>query len=122
MFFGYNPSGLPTKLAVSCFLHLQDLSISVPCPPSNASICTNKLTQLSPNSPKRHLRNQQNKLCYDNLDPESLYPWRPDSTYLVSRSLLYLKFLLSAQLRLFPVFNCSFPLSPYSWSFAHLRS
>ncbi|MED6259505.1 hypothetical protein ATANTOWER_024143, partial [Ataeniobius toweri] len=61
----------------------QDLSISVPCPPSNASICTNELTQLSPSSPKKHLRNQQNKLCYDNLDPESLYPWRPDRNYLL---------------------------------------
>ncbi|MED6242967.1 hypothetical protein ATANTOWER_012805 [Ataeniobius toweri] len=62
------------------FLHLQDLS--VPCPPSNASISTNELTQSSPSSPKKHLRNQQNKLCYDNLDTESLHPWRPDRTHL----------------------------------------
>ncbi|MEQ2281335.1 hypothetical protein AMECASPLE_029154 [Ameca splendens] len=98
-------------MAVSCFLHLQDLSVSVPCPPSNASICTNELTQLSPSSPKKHLRNQQNKLCYDNLDPESLYHWRPDHTYLVSRSLLYLEFLSFAQLRLYPVFTSSLPLT-----------
>ncbi|KAK5617562.1 hypothetical protein CRENBAI_003813 [Crenichthys baileyi] len=58
-------------------------SISRTCPPSNVSISTNELTQSSPSSPKKHLRNQQNKLCYNNLDPESLYPWRPDHTYLL---------------------------------------
>ncbi|MEQ2303271.1 hypothetical protein AMECASPLE_015057 [Ameca splendens] len=62
---------------------IRDLSLSVPCPPSNASISTNELTQSSPCSPKKHLRNQQNKLCYDNLDPESLYPWQPDRTHLL---------------------------------------
>ncbi|MED6240631.1 hypothetical protein ATANTOWER_024630, partial [Ataeniobius toweri] len=30
-----------------------------------------------------HLRDHLNKLCFDNLDPESLYTWRPDHTYLL---------------------------------------
>ncbi|MEQ2221630.1 hypothetical protein ILYODFUR_017734 [Ilyodon furcidens] len=37
-----------------------DLSLSVPCPPSNASISTNELIQSSPSSPKKHLRNRTN--------------------------------------------------------------
>ncbi|MED6234222.1 hypothetical protein ATANTOWER_024846 [Ataeniobius toweri] len=43
----------------------------------------NELTQISPSSPKPHLSNHLNKLCCDNLDPESLYPWRPDRTNLM---------------------------------------
>ncbi|MED6241376.1 hypothetical protein ATANTOWER_012052 [Ataeniobius toweri] len=71
------PECLPsvTKLAISCFLHLLDQGISVPCPPSNASICTTNLLQISPGSHKQHLRNHLNKLCFDNLDPKSLYSW-----------------------------------------------
>ncbi|MEQ2253106.1 hypothetical protein ILYODFUR_028758 [Ilyodon furcidens] len=57
--------------------------LSVPCPPSNASISTDELTQSSPSSTKKHLRNQQNKFCYDYSDPKSLYPWRRDRTHLL---------------------------------------
>ncbi|MEQ2310677.1 hypothetical protein AMECASPLE_011532, partial [Ameca splendens] len=38
---------------------------------------------LGDSSPKKQLRNQHNKLCYDNLDPKSLYPLRHDHTYLL---------------------------------------
>ncbi|MEQ2297345.1 hypothetical protein AMECASPLE_033820, partial [Ameca splendens] len=72
------------KLAVSCFLRLLDQGISVPCPPSNASICTLNLLLLSPSSLKQHQRNHLNKLCFENLDPESLYPWRPDYIHLLA--------------------------------------
>ncbi|MEQ2236400.1 hypothetical protein ILYODFUR_012396 [Ilyodon furcidens] len=72
------------KLAVSCFLRLLDQGISAPCPPSNASICTLNLLLLSPSSLKQHQRNHLNKLCFENLDPESLYPWRPDDIHLLA--------------------------------------
>ncbi|MEQ2241805.1 hypothetical protein ILYODFUR_029120, partial [Ilyodon furcidens] len=29
---------------------------------------------------KQHQRNHLNHFCFDNLDSESLYPWRPDRT------------------------------------------
>ncbi|MEQ2303977.1 hypothetical protein AMECASPLE_022302 [Ameca splendens] len=32
---------------------------------------------------KRHQRNHLNNFCFDNLDSESLYPWRPDRTHLL---------------------------------------
>ncbi|MEQ2221303.1 hypothetical protein ILYODFUR_014398, partial [Ilyodon furcidens] len=45
-----------TKLAVSCFLRFLDLAISVPCPPSNTSICTlnsPEITKLTQRAPKK---------------------------------------------------------------------
>ncbi|MED6237479.1 hypothetical protein ATANTOWER_025841, partial [Ataeniobius toweri] len=38
---------------------------------------------LGDSSLEQHLRNHLNKLSFDNLDPESLYPWRPDRSYLL---------------------------------------
>ncbi|MEQ2248828.1 hypothetical protein ILYODFUR_023050 [Ilyodon furcidens] len=67
----------------SCFLRFLDEDISVPCPPSNASICTLNSLLKSPSSLEQHLRNHLNKLSFNNLDPESLYPWRPDRSYLL---------------------------------------
>ncbi|MEQ2286059.1 hypothetical protein AMECASPLE_038283, partial [Ameca splendens] len=32
---------------------------------------------------KQHQRNHLNNFCFDNLDSESLYPWRPDRTHLL---------------------------------------
>ncbi|MEQ2309859.1 hypothetical protein AMECASPLE_002786 [Ameca splendens] len=64
-----------------CFLRLQDQELSVPCPPSNASISTKELTLSSLSSSKKQLRNQLNKLNQDNSDPKSLYPWQPDHSH-----------------------------------------
>ncbi|MEQ2256922.1 hypothetical protein ILYODFUR_029028 [Ilyodon furcidens] len=58
--------------------------MSLPCPPSNASICTLDLLLVSPSSLKQHQRNHLNKPCFVNLDPKSLYPWRSDCTYLLA--------------------------------------
>ncbi|MEQ2316923.1 hypothetical protein AMECASPLE_037406, partial [Ameca splendens] len=67
-----------TKLAVSCILRFPDRGISEPCPPSNVSICTLNSLLKSPSSLEQHLRKHLNKFSFDNLDSESLYPWRPD--------------------------------------------
>ncbi|MED6258633.1 hypothetical protein ATANTOWER_009965 [Ataeniobius toweri] len=58
-------------------------TLSIPCPPSNVSICILDNYMVFPVSPKQHQRKQQNELCSVSRDPESLNPWRPDCIYLL---------------------------------------
>ncbi|MEQ2226154.1 hypothetical protein ILYODFUR_024607 [Ilyodon furcidens] len=50
---------------------------------SNAIICTLNSLLKSPSLLEQHLRKHLNKFSFDNLDSESLYPWRPDHTHLL---------------------------------------
>ncbi|MED6260129.1 hypothetical protein ATANTOWER_003473 [Ataeniobius toweri] len=71
-------SGSSTKLAVSSKLHLLDQELSVTCPPSTASISTRKQPHLSPSTIESQPSDQLSRLDFNNPNPESLYPWRPD--------------------------------------------
>ncbi|MEQ2284533.1 hypothetical protein AMECASPLE_022660, partial [Ameca splendens] len=65
-------------LAGSCYLRLLDQAVSVPCPPSNVSICTPNSFLFAPSSHRTAPKEPST-----NLDPECLFPWRPDHTYLL---------------------------------------
>ncbi|MED6275787.1 hypothetical protein CHARACLAT_030005 [Characodon lateralis] len=68
-------------MAVSCSRRLLDQAVSVTCPPSNVSICTTN-SFLSALSSRRTAPKKLTDSPSLNLDPESLYPWRPDHSYL----------------------------------------
>ncbi|MED6248533.1 hypothetical protein ATANTOWER_001667 [Ataeniobius toweri] len=70
------------KLAVSCSRRLLDQAVSVTCPPSNVSICTPNLFLSTPSSHRTAPKRPSTDSPSLNLDPESLYPWRPDHSYL----------------------------------------
>ncbi|MEQ2289798.1 hypothetical protein AMECASPLE_036970 [Ameca splendens] len=70
------------KLAVSCSHRLLDQAISVTCPPSNVSICTPNSFLSAPSSHRTAPKKPSTDSPSLNLDPESLYPWRPDRSYL----------------------------------------
>ncbi|MEQ2308149.1 hypothetical protein AMECASPLE_025172 [Ameca splendens] len=66
------------KLAVSCSSRLLDQAVSVTCPPSNVSICTPNSFLSAPSSHCTAPKKPSTDSPSFNLDPESLYPWRPD--------------------------------------------
>ncbi|MEQ2223494.1 hypothetical protein ILYODFUR_037314 [Ilyodon furcidens] len=73
---------LRLHLAVSCSCCLLDQAVSVTCPISNVSICTPNSFLSAPSSHRTAPKKPSTDSPSLNLDPESLYPWCPNHSYL----------------------------------------
>ncbi|MEQ2307195.1 hypothetical protein AMECASPLE_015897 [Ameca splendens] len=71
------------KLAVSCSHCHLDQTVSVTCPPSNVNTSTPSSFLSAPSSHRTAPKEPPTDSPSSNLDPESLYPRRPDHSYLL---------------------------------------